>query len=619
MGFLEFSGDPMDWNEIKPHVKYVKEHGIIQFLNNYQRHLERPKDILKWGDELEYMVIRFDHENRKVQVSLRGEEILKQLQTKENNSFAKLTFLWHPEHTKYMLEGIPGVPYQGDMAQFSSVETNMEMRRKEIQKWLQPDEQIITLTTFPRLGCLNFTSPSYKVVCPESNPICQSLFIPDEAIYNHPRFLCLETNIRKRRGEKVSINIPIFKDTNTPSPFIEKFNDPAAEQAAKPDHIYMDCSCFCFGNCNLHVTIQGSDMEEAKLLYDQLAPVCPIMTALGAAAPIWRGYLADIDVRWPVIVQGVDDRTREERGLEPLKNNERVIHRSRYGPINSYLNTKSRIFNDVNIESDLEAKNILLNAGIDDLLAQHFAHLWIRDPLSLTNKIELDDSKVTDHFENILTSNWQSVRFKPPPPHSDIGWRVEFRVCEMQLTDFENAAFVVFIVLMTRAILKYNLDLCLPLSYVHLNTTKAQKNNAICKEKFHFRSNINSNKVESLSSAHVQEMSIDTIINGKKDVFPGFIPLIQNYLDSVTIDTDTNLKINEYLDFISKRASGDYMTTAQWMRHFVTSHPEYKQDSVVTDSIAYDLLVRCDQIEKGEVTCHQLFNASKNKKQDNTD
>ena len=36
----------------------------------------------------------------------------------------------------------------------------------------------------------------------------------------------------------------------------------------------------------------------------------------------------------------------------------------------------------------------------------------------------------------------------------------------MQLTDFENAAFVVFIVLMTRAILKYNLDLCLPLSYV---------------------------------------------------------------------------------------------------------------------------------------------------------
>ena len=52
MGFLEFSGDPMDWNEIKPHVKYVKEHGIIQFLNNYQRHLQRPKDILKWGDEV---------------------------------------------------------------------------------------------------------------------------------------------------------------------------------------------------------------------------------------------------------------------------------------------------------------------------------------------------------------------------------------------------------------------------------------------------------------------------------------------------------------------------------------------------------------------------------------
>jgi hypothetical protein len=29
------------------------------------------------------------------------------------------------------------------------------------------------------------------------------------------------------------------------------------------------------------------------------------------------------------------------------------------------------------------------------------------------------------------------VRWKPPPPNSDIGWRVEFRSMEAQLTDFE--------------------------------------------------------------------------------------------------------------------------------------------------------------------------------------
>lgn len=29
--------------------------------------------------------------------------------------------------------------------------------------------------------------------------------------------------------------------------------------------------------------------------------------------------------------------------------------------------------------------------------------------------------------QNIQSTNWQSLRFKPPPPNSDIGWRVEFR------------------------------------------------------------------------------------------------------------------------------------------------------------------------------------------------
>lgn len=38
--------------------------------------------------------------------------------------------------------------------------------------------------------------------------------------------------------------------------------------------------------------------------------------ALSAASPIYRGYLSDYDCRWSVIAQAVDDRTREERGLE---------------------------------------------------------------------------------------------------------------------------------------------------------------------------------------------------------------------------------------------------------------------------------------------------------------
>ena len=48
----------------------------------------------------------------------------------------------------------------------------------------------------------------------------------------------------------------VFKDTNTPSPFIEEFpNDEDGEgsKAAKPDHIYLDAMGFGMGCCCLQV------------------------------------------------------------------------------------------------------------------------------------------------------------------------------------------------------------------------------------------------------------------------------------------------------------------------------------------------------------------------------
>ena len=51
------------------------------------------------------------------------------------------------------------------------------------------------------------------------------------------------------------------------------------------------------------------------------------------------------------------------------------------------------------------------------------------------------------------------MRFKLPPPGTDIGWRVEFRTMELQLTDFENAAFSLFTILISRVIIAFNLNL----------------------------------------------------------------------------------------------------------------------------------------------------------------
>lgn len=85
-----------------------------------------------------------------------------------------------------------------------------------------------------------------------------------------------------------------------------------------------------------------------------------------------------------------------------------------------------------------------LGVEVDEQLLKHLGFLFIRDPLVLfERKLTVDNEKETLHFENIQSTNWNSVRLKPPPAmDSSIGWRFEFRTMETQLTSDENAAFM---------------------------------------------------------------------------------------------------------------------------------------------------------------------------------
>ncbi|XP_019376114.1 PREDICTED: glutamate--cysteine ligase catalytic subunit isoform X3 [Gavialis gangeticus] len=578
--------------------------------------------------KVEYMLVAFDHENKKVRLLLTGEDILHTLQEKGERINPNHPTLWRPEYGRYMIEGTPGQPYGGTMSEFNTVQDNMRKRRLEAASVLKENEAVCTVTSFPRLGCPGFTLPEREPT-PVEGGVSKSLFFPDEAINKHPRFSTLTRNIRHRRGEKVVINVPIFKDKNTPSPFTEIFpnDDGEAAKAAKPDHIYMDAMGFGMGNCCLQVTFQACSISEARYLYDQLATICPIVMALSAASPFYRGYVSDIDCRWGVISASVDDRTREERGLEPLKNNRYRISKSRYDSIDSYLSECGEKYNDIDLTIDKEIYEHLVKEGIDHLLAQHIAHLFIRDPLTLfEEKIHLDDANESDHFENIQSTNWQTMRFKPPPPNSDIGWRVEFRPMEVQLTDFENSAYVVFVVLLTRVILSYKLDFLIPLSKVDENMKVAQKRDAVRQGMFYFRKDIckGGNAVvdgcgpaQNGTDTDAEEyilMSIDTIINGKEGVFPGLIPVLNSYLENMEVDVDTRCTILNYLKLIKKRASGELMTVARWMREFVANHPDYKQDSVITDEINYSLIWKCNQIAQGRTECPELLGAGFNKK-----
>eukprot|EP00588_Corethron_pennatum_P000125 CAMPEP_0194298420 /NCGR_PEP_ID=MMETSP0169-20130528/60152_1 /TAXON_ID=218684 /ORGANISM="Corethron pennatum, Strain L29A3" /LENGTH=1095 /DNA_ID=CAMNT_0039048397 /DNA_START=160 /DNA_END=3448 /DNA_ORIENTATION=+ len=476
--------------------------------------------------------------------------------------------------------------------------------------------------------------------------------------------------------------------------------------------IHMDAMAFGMGCCCLQVTFQNRDVEESRFIYDQIAVMAPIMMALTASTSILKGRLADTDCRWGVISECVDCRTPAERGCassdepDPLMAGKGVrrLYKSRYDSISTYIyqgvenngsTETDRVinkYNDIPVEIDEEAYEILRDAGIDPALSQHVAHLFVRDPLVVFEGSvkEVDDNTMTEHFESIQSTNWQTVRWKPPPPRLEpndphIGWRTEFRSMEMQLTDFENAAYTVFIVLLSRAIIAFDLNLYLPLSRVDANMQRAHSRDAVNKMKFFFRRHLaplvegddgygvayksiftqkdsadasyvggadEKNSYEEMTIAEIfmgkldyfpglipliqayldfwscdksiftqkdsdsnshfggadeensyEEMTIAEIFMGKLDYFPGLIPLIQAYLEYVHCDSSTKKKLMEYLTIIEKRAKGELLTPAMWMRKFVQSHPAYKFDSVVSEEIAFDLMVACKEI--GEGTRHE--------------
>ena len=132
---------------------------------------------------------------------------------------------------------------------------------------------------------------------------------------------------------------------------------------------------------------------------------------------------------------------------------------------------------------------------MDDRLAFHVASLFVRDPIP-TYDYEHDEtlfnsSKLTAHFENLQSSNWNSMRFKPPPSvDSKIGWRVEFRTMDIQLTDFENSAMIVILGMILNVINNYDVDLIMPISKIDENMERAHIRDGLLTQKFWFKSNI---------------------------------------------------------------------------------------------------------------------------------
>ncbi|KAJ2454778.1 glutamate--cysteine ligase [Coemansia sp. RSA 2424] len=423
--------------------------------------------------------------------------------------------------------------------------------------------------------------------------------------------------------------------------------------------VLLDSPLFGVGSGGvLRVTLCAADLDEARALYDHLAPISAIMIALTAATPIVRGYLTDRDSYWDVQCGAVDDRSAQERGFAPLTTAKGKLIKSRFGTIDSYLgpgpNSKDKSFspqyNDNNYTYDSGANLSMLESGIDEELAQHVAHLFIRDLHFATDKMLRDKDDATgsrsngqEHFKRFLGCNRQNVCLYPPNTRTRSGWEVEFMSLEVQLTDAENAAFITFIVLLSRVLISYRLNLYLPISMMDLNMARAQRINAVKEQLFLFRRDLFSGRDGKLSgkgrisrhensdsshtAAHAQdpprphllgsdspdtaeyvELTIDEILNGSPThKVTGLLNIVLSYLPTMRLEYDVEQDLRRQLMLVRRRASGKMCTLASWMRRFVQEHPDYRHDSAVSPSVNYDMLCTMNDIEEGRVAAPELL------------
>ena len=614
MGQL-LDGRTLDWKETKQEASKLRLAATKQLVRNLQANIShsQPVNSLRWGYEIEFFTVRLNQNDvellpvastllsllnnnatHPVQVQTASKQLEptdddKELIVADNNiQHQSYCGKWNPEYAAFMVESIPSQPFLlSSPALGSQVLYQMQYQRKFLHRTLQnnygPSCYALTIGSFPMLGAV----PNAEC-CKNS----LSHLFPTRFINNHPRFSTLTRNIVSRRGNiPVNIQLPAFPD-----------------EFSHAKRIKMDAMGFGMGCCCLQTTTELPTFQDACYVYDELLAIAPIMLALTASSPAFRAMLSGEDCRWSVLEGAVDDRTAAEMQISNVT--------SRFAPSLIYMHESNDHLNDIELDIDGNVLYTLRQqTRTSSPFSKHYAHIFRKDPVVAYSNTDYENESCGSEFIDALQStNWNSVRFKVPADGN--GWRVEFRPMEVQPTDMENAAFCLFIEGLILALCNSRLvtnndielsapltldspskqlkmcqkskDLCsadeiktknqksidpslssftMPASKVAANFKRAVVNDAVLKEKFFWAG---------------KEISTDSIVN---DTENGLLAFIKRYAPQYSNENE------QFLQLVSRRASGEERTAAKKMRDFVLSHSEYQKDSVISDKIMHDLTV----------------------------
>ena len=613
MGYLSEITRTLSFCNSRLHFNYIKEHGVVQFLLLYKACKNLYTEETFWGDEIEMHILNIDPVTKLPRLQLNNQYII--------NSVKSSQFEIQPESGAWMIETVPRLPYRftGDPNVLLESYTN---RCNAINSHCKDGDVLFAGVSFPLLGVGDFFIPKmrgqYADVLPkgtveekEEEPswrkkdnVKHSPF-KEELLNPHPRYPTMNENIPMRRGEDLRILVPIYPD--------EKTSMEKTEEEPFSGFIHMNDVLYGTGNTSLQLTFGTKNAEEARYLHDQLAVVSSILLPLSAASAVFKGKLANVDIRWSVLKESVDCRTKEER---------KANHRTRWAPISRYLSLRPECkdkFNDVHSPINKEilqyamSKAKELKVDIDEKLLHHIGFLFVQDPLIVfPETLETDDTTCTNHFESIQSTNWNNVRLKPPPGfNSEIGWRVELRTMEAQLKPEESVGYSMFSYFMMEMLTKKGYNFYIPISKLDENFERAHTRDGVITEKFWFRKDIARE-----SADEWVELTLDEILHGKANTFVGLFNLVFDYCrEQYGVDMQAewaNKKKNpdaklhkiaenmKYFEILSKRARGETPTIANWIRNFVLNHGKYRKDSIVTPEIASDLILAMNDISNGK-------------------
>lgn len=137
MGFLSINGQVLSYNQYAKKVESYKMKGLEEFVRLFNAHkdVRKEREDLKWGEEIEYALFKFDSpQQERLYLGL-----VKDLIINFNDVSGGKEVVLHPEFGQWMVEAVPGVPYESieNPQTVLSVRSKLSNRRRILNPYFK--------------------------------------------------------------------------------------------------------------------------------------------------------------------------------------------------------------------------------------------------------------------------------------------------------------------------------------------------------------------------------------------------------------------------------------------------------------------------------------------------